>query len=123
MNTSFESGIIDGTDTQNSSSEIQKMKRKKNGGNNFNNLKSSICLKNLKLIRKKINNSNQNDQKLKTKKVKFDKNIVTIDVECWKKYNVILTAEEKTEDNGKKEKSKNKRKDKKEHISCVCILF
>ena len=40
-----------------------------------------------------------------------------------KKYNVILTAEEKTEDNGKKEKSKNKRKDKKEHIFCVCILF
>ncbi len=123
MNSSFESGIIDGSDTQNSSSEIQKMKRKKNGGNNFNNLKSSICLKNLKLIRKKINNSNQNEQKLKTKKVKFDKNIVTIDVECWKKYNVELTAEEKIEDNGKKEKSKNKRKDKKEHISCVCILF
>ena len=123
MSTSFESGMLDGTDTQNSSSEIQKRKRKKYGENKFNNLKNSIFLKGLKLTKKKINNSKQDNQQIITKKVKFNKNIITIDVECWKKYNVQLEEGEKKEEEGKNEKNKKKRKNKKEHISCVCIIF
>ena len=121
MSTSFESGMLDGTDTQNSSSEIQKRKRKKYGENKFNNLKNSIFLKGLKLTKKKINNSKQDNQQIITKKVKFNKNIITIDVEGWKKYNVQLEQGEKKEEEVKNEKKK--RKDKKEHISCVCIIF
>ncbi len=55
----------------------------------------------------------------KVKKVRFS-NIDVIKVECWKKYNLKLTAEENFEElmnlsSGRKEKEKN--------ISCTCIII
>ena len=55
----------------------------------------------------------------KRKRVKF-KNIDVVEIENWKKYNLILTAEENIEEllnisNAKKGKEKN--------ISCTCIII
>ena len=55
----------------------------------------------------------------KVKRVKF-KNIDVVEIENWKKYNLILTAEENIEEllsisNAKKGKEKN--------ISCTCIII
>ena len=130
MSITIESGTLDGTDAQNSLKELQKMKRKakKPEENKFNYLKSSVILKGLKLKKNGLKKSNV--EKSNTKKVKFNNDISIINVECWKQYNIILTAEENTEcldkdktKEGKKEKNKKKNNAKKEHISCTCFII
>ena len=73
-----------------------------------------------KVSHKRAKSSNEIEQvNEKIKKVKFS-NIDIINVENWKQYNKILTAEENLEElfllvNGKKEKEKN--------ISCTCLII
>ena len=128
MSSLNESETIDVIDTQYSSSKIKKYQEK--DGNNNNNLKSSVKLKDIKSV-KKVSNKSKQKQKSNTKKVLFNKKITIIDVESWKKYNAELTNEEELKDlneddnqiqNKEGKKGKNKAK-KKEHISCVCLVI
>ena len=78
-----------------------------------------------------INNKNIK----KTKKVKFSEQVIYIDVECWKKYNVELTADENFDDinddeindNQKKDDNRNNNNNKitkrKENIICTCNVI
>ena len=90
------------------------------------------------LISSERNNniSSINDTNIKkAKKVKFSEKVVYIDVECWKKYNVELTAdenfddinEEEINDNQKKDDNKNNNNNKiikrKENIVCTCNVI
>ena len=117
MGTTFESETIEGKDSQNTS-DIVKKKSNIKSFNFFN-------LRNNKLNKSKHKNINM-------KKVKFNKDIAIIDVESWKKYNVELTSgeceeelDEKNNDNKKEKgpKDKNIKNNKKEHISCVCLII
>ena len=86
---------------------------------------------------KKGNKKTKNYKIEKTRKVKFDNNVIFIDVECWKKYNQEQTADENFEayfmdfDKEDKEninKNKNntngkKLKDKRDNVSCTCIVI
>ena len=125
MSSLNESETIDVIDTQYSSSKIKKYQEK--DGNNNNNLKSSVKLKDIKSV-KKVSNKSKQKQKSNTKKVLFNKKITIIDVESWKKYNAELTSEEElkdlNEDDNQKQNKKGKNKaKKKEHISCVCLVI
>ena len=86
------------------------------------------------LVSSERNNINNLNSK-KTKKVKFSDKVEYIDVECWKKYNIELTADENFDDingdemlkdnnekkaNNNNDKEKNKKKD---NIACTCILI
>ena len=118
---------------------------KKRGKNNesipIKNLKSSIVLKTSLNQKKNLNNKlkqllpNTNPKK----KVKFNDDIIIVDIECWKGYNLEQTVEEKPEDYTKdinnnediKEKNseiKKKKRDKKNinkdnNISCTCMII
>ena len=119
-------------DTNNS-----KKREKKVDTKSFKNLKSSIALKSASNANKKLSNKLKQINsitKTKTKKVKFNKEIIIIDVECWKKYNLEQTADEPEdidvnfdEDNIEKKeekKNKNKRKnDKDNNIACTCLII
>ena len=119
-------------DTNNS-----KKREKKVDTKSFKNLKSSIALKAASNANKKLSNKLKQINsitKTKTKKVKFNKEIIIIDVECWKKYNLEQTADEPEdidvnfdEDNIEKKeekKNKNKRKnDKDNNIACTCLII
>ena len=119
-------------DTNNS-----KKREKKIDTKSFKNLKSSIALKSASNANKKLSNKLKQINsitKTKTKKVKFNKEIIIIDVECWKKYNLEQTADEPEdidvnfdEDNIEKKeekKNKNKRKnDKDNNIACTCLII
>ncbi len=105
--------------------------------NTINKIARIDSLKRIKKIKenkKKINNNlnsnnstqddsttnNKKTKKTKGKKVNFSNKITIIKVECWKKYNLKLTAEENFEElmnlsSGRKEKEKN--------ISCTCIII
>ena len=119
-------------DTNNS-----KKREKKVDTKSFKNLKSSIALKSASNANKKLSNKLKQINsitKTKTKNVKFNKEIIIIDVECWKKYNLEQTADEPEdidvnfdEDNIEKKeekKNKNKRKnDKDNNIACTCLII
>ena len=119
-------------DTNNS-----KKREKKVDTKSFKNLKSSIALKSASNANKKLSNKLKQINsitKTKTKKVKFNKEIIIIDVECWKKYNLEQTSDEPEdidvnfdEDNIEKKeekKNKNKRKnDKDNNIACTCLII
>ena len=101
-------------------------------------LPGSLDTQNIRRKDKKdeINDKNKKYQEEKNfennniKRVKFNKKIDIINIECWKKYNSELTTEENfdnlytkddDENNDKKRKNKNS-KNKKEHVSCSCII-
>ena len=77
------------------------------------------------------NLANNNNKEKKKKKVKFSGEIIFIDVECWKKYNMEQTADENfeeeinEEENNEKGKNKNDKKynKKKDNIICTCNLI
>ena len=118
---------------------------KKRGKNNesipIKNLKSPIVFKTS--LNQKKNLNNKSKQLLPNtnpkKKVKFNDDIIIVDIECWKGYNLEQTVEEKPEDYTKdinnnediKEKNseiKKKKRDKKNinkdnNISCTCIII
>ena len=133
MSNQIDSVSTDGIDTQYSSSKINKFKEKKEKKrNNLNNSKNSGCLKSVKSAKKKLSKSKQKQMEksnnTNNKKVKFNKKIMIIEVESWKKYNIELTSDEKIEDlnkgdNEKDNKDGKKEKNKKEHISCACLIF
>ena len=101
-----------------------------------------------KIIKKK-KKTIKNAPKINNKKVKFDNNVIFVDIECWKKYNSEQTDDapfnemEEGEEKGDKEddnnkdnnkndkknvkknnKSKNKkRKGERESVSCSCIII
>ena len=73
-----------------------------------------------------------------TKKVKFDNNVVFIDVECWKQFNYEQTADEnfdayfmdyknedkETPNKDKKNNTDNKKnKEKRNNVSCTCNII
>ena len=82
------------------------------------------------LISSDRNNYVKNNNKEKKKKrVKFSGEIIFIDVECWKKYNMELTADEnfdindeENNENGKNNND-NKNNKKKENIFCTCNII
>ena len=130
MSNQIDSVSTDGIDIQYSSSKINKFKEKKEKKrNNLNNSKNSGRLKSVKSAKKKLSKSKQKQmEKSNNKKVKFNKKIMIIEVESWKKYNVELTSDEKIEDLNKGDSEKDnkggkKEKNKKEHISCACLIF
>ena len=75
------------------------------------------------------NNINNKNKEKKKKRVKFSGEIIFIDVECWKKYNMELTADENfninEEENNENEKNNNDNKNnkKKENIFCTCNII
>ena len=121
-------------DTNNS-----KKREKKVDTKSFKNLKSSIALKSASNANKKLSNKLKQINsitKTKTKKVKFNKEIIIIDVECWKKYNLEQTADEnfddyldeiqnddKNDSQNKKEKKNNQKNKSKDTITCTCIII
>ena len=79
---------------------------------------------------KNFSNSN------KKKRVKFNDDVIIIDIECWKEYNLEQTADENSDDFTeditnveevkevkKKKKDKNKRNNNKNDISCTCLII
>ena len=64
-----------------------------------------------------------------SKKVKFNKDITIIDVESWKSYNKEQTSLDISDDEDDNIKTKNKKKkgikngNRKDNISCACILI
>ena len=96
----------------------------KNSYNISSNLKSSTSLKSKKSQKRKFG---KNAEIINKKKVKFNNDVTIIDIESYKKYNVELTSGETINDSEKdneikKTKEKNK-KNKREHISCVCSII
>ena len=119
-------------------------KENKNDIDNFGDIKKSKTQKSPNKIRKKENKyfKKQNSEQITNiKKVKINKKIEIIDVECWKQYNLEHTADENLEEflimeyenNKKKEEEKNKNnknvnnikrvRGKEGTISCTCIII
>ena len=119
-------------------------KENKNDIDNFGDIKKSKTQKSPNKIRKKENKyfkKQSIEQITNLKKVKINKKIEIIDVECWKQYNLEHTANENLEEflimeyenNKKKEDEKNKNnknennakrvRDKEGTISCTCIII
>ena len=112
-------------------------KENKNDIDNFGDIKKSKTHKSPNKLRK-IENK---EQITNSKKVKINKKIEIIDVECWKQYNLEHTANENLEEflimeyenNKKKEEEKNKNnknvnnikrvRGKDGTISCTCIII
>ena len=108
----------------------------------FKNLKSSTLLKASSNSKNEINNKlNQTTtKKSNTKRVKFKKDVTIINVECWKEYNLNYPSdgenlENNIEENNnnkenkniiikkrKKSKDKNVDDNKKNDISCTCLI-
>ena len=118
--------------------ENRKENRNNNDINNFGDIKKSKTHKSPNKLRK-IENK---EQITNSKKVKINKNIEIIDVECWKQYNLEQTANENLEEimimeyenNKKKEKENNKNNNNNENrikkirskegnISCTCLII
>ena len=121
--------------------------RKENKNNkdlyNFGDIKKSKTHKNSiksKKKEKKHIRKNSMGQITNSKKVKINKKIEIIDVECWKQYNIEQTAEENLEEflileYEKKKKEEEEKKNnnnenkikrlrgKEENISCTCIII
>ena len=121
-------------------------KETKNDIDNFGDIKKSKTQKSPNKIKKKENKyfkKQSCEQITNLKKVKINKKIEIIDVECWKQYNLEHTANENLEEflimeyenNKKKENEKNKNnknenennikrvRSKEGTISCTCIII
>ena len=81
-----------------------------------------------------VSSERNNVRDAKKKRVKFTEQIIFIDVECWKKYNEELTADEnftfqndgENDDNNKnnsQNNDSNKRNKKKDNIVCTCNVI
>ena len=135
-----ESKITETVESQNIlDTKIIKRSEKKVETFSFKNLKSSIAFKpssnpkkkpSTKILKQSIPNSN------KKKRVKFNDDVIIIDIECWKEYNLEQTADENSDDFTeditnveevkevkKKKKDKNKRNNNKNDISCTCLII
>ena len=107
----------------------------------FKNLKSSTLLKASSNSKNELNNKlNQITTTNKnTKRVKFKKDAIIIDVECWKKYNLDYMNEAENLENNIEEnnnnnentiiikkktkpKDKNQNNNKENDISCTCLI-
>ena len=143
MNTMDENNLTEVPEDQHILDTKNTKKRDKKGENiSFKNLKSSIIFKASSNSKKKLNHKlkqhlpNSNPKK----KVKFNDDIIIIDIECWKEYNLEQTADENIEDfnvesnsneetniKKKEKKSKNKGKknnnNKENNISCTCLII
>ena len=133
MNTMDENNLTEVPEDQHILDTKNTKKRDKKGENiSFKNLKSSIIFKASSNSKKKLNHKlkqplpNSNPKK----KVKFSDDIIIIDIECWKEYNLENTVEENFDDlnnenSDKKDEENNIRKknDKKEKISCTCLII
>ena len=120
-----------------------KKKEKKWENISLKNFKSSIVFKTSLNPTKKLNNkikqsSSDNNPK---KKVKFNDDIIIVDIDCWKEYNLGQSADENPEDftrdinNGNnnedtkekkmeiKKKKKVKKNNKDDNISCTCMII
>ena len=130
MSASFENETIDETDNQYSSGTKKLNHNSKHVDRIFENLEGSLKIKGLQDNNKKLYKNNLYSQNINRKKVKFNKDIKIIDVECWKEYNLENTVEEnfddlKNENSDKNDEENNIRKknDKKEKISCTCLII
>ena len=111
-----------------SSKKDKKNKGKKSENKIFKNLKDSIFYRPQTNSKQKLNNKLQQvTTNTNTKKVKFNKDITIIDVENWKDYNKEQTSQENSDEdddvNKKKKKKNNKISNKKDNISCACIII
>ena len=130
MSASFENETIDETDNQYSPGTKKLNHNSKHVERIFENLEGSLKIKGLQDNNKKLYKNNLYSQNINRKKVKFNEDIKIIDVECWKEYNLENTVEENFDDlnnenSGKKGEENNIRKknDKKEKISCTCLII
>ena len=130
MSASFENETIDETDNQYSPGTKKLNHNSKHVERIFENLEGSLKIKGLQANNKKLYKNNLYSQNINRKKVKFNKDIKIIDVECWKEYNLENTVEENFDDlnnenSDKKDEENNIRKknDKKEKISCTCLII
>ena len=130
MGASFENETIDETDNQYSPGTKKLNHNSKQVERIFENLEGSLKIKGLQDNNKKLYKNNLYSQNINRKKVKFNKDIKIIDVECWKEYNLENTVEENFDDlnnenSDKKDEENNIRKknDKKEKISCTCLII
>ena len=130
MSASFENETIDETDNQYSPGTKKLNHNSKHVERIFENLEGSLKIKGLQDNNKKLYKNNLYSQNINRKKVKFNKDIKIIDVECWKEYNLENTVEEnfddlKNENSDKNDEENNIRKknDKKEKISCTCLII
>ena len=130
MSASFENETIDETDNQYSPGTKKLNHNSKQVERIFENLEGSLKIKGLQDNNKKFYKNNLYSQNINRKKVKFNKDIKIIDVECWKEYNLENTVEENFDDlnnenSDKKDEENNIRKknDKKEKISCTCLII
>ena len=130
MSASFENETIDETDNQYSSGTKKLNHNSKHVERIFENLEGSLKIKGLQDNNKKLYKNNLYSQNINRKKVQFNEDIKIIDVECWKEYNLENTVEENFDDlnnenSDKKDEENNIRKknDKKEKISCTCLII
>ena len=130
MSASFENETIDETDNQYSPGTKKLNHNSKHVERIFENLEGSLKIKGLQDNNKKLYKNNLYSQNISRKKVKFNEDIKIIDVECWKEYNLENTVEENFDDlnnenSDKKDEENNIRKknDKKEKISCTCLII
>ena len=130
MSASFENETIDETDNQYSPGTKKLNHNSKHVERIFENLEGSLKIKGLQDNNKKLYKNNLYSQNINRKKVKFNEDIKIIDVECWKEYNLENTVEENFDDlnneNSDKKDEKNnirKKNDKKEKISCTCLII
>ena len=135
MKTRNDTDITQETENENklNQKKDKKNQTKKSENKFFKNLKDSILFKPQSSSKQKLNNKlKQITTNTKSKKVKFNKNITIIDVENWKSYNKEQTSLDISDDeddntkNKKKIKNKNKKCNKtgnrKDNISCTCII-
>ena len=122
--------------------EIREENKTYNNVNNFEDIKKSKTHKSPNKLRKKENKQIRRksaEEISNSKKVKINKKIEIIDVECWKQYNLEQTANEnleellimeyenkKTDKNNKNNNNENKIKrvrGKEGNVSCTCIII
>ena len=134
MKTRNDMNITQDTENENilNQKKDKKSQMKKSENKFFKNLKDSIFFKPLSSSKQKLNNKlKQVTTNTNSKKVKFNKNITIIDVESWKSYNKEQTSLDNSDDeddninnkNKKKKKKCNKTGNRKDNISCACIII
>ena len=132
MKTRNDMNITQETENENilNQKKDKKNQIKKSENKFFKNLKDSIFYKPQSSSKHKLNNKLQQvTTNTNSKKVKFNNDITIIDVESWKSYNKEQTSLENSDDeddnikNKKKKKKCNKNGNRKDNISCACIII
>ena len=132
MKTRNDMNITQETENENilNQKKDKKNQIKKSENKFFKNLKDSILYKPQSSSKQKLNNKLQQvTTNTNSKKVKFNNDITIIDVESWKSYNKEQTSLENSDDeddnikNKKKKKKCNKNGNRKDNISCACIII